>query len=105
MRAVLKPGICDLPPRDTLDTQSRRPSKPKVAAAGGPLAPVVIGVWLVLVIAVFALIENTTHGPREQGEFKSLAIVGLLVGLTIVLVVIDWLRKPRRPGGDPDSDA
>lgn len=95
----------DLPPRNILDALPPRPSKPRVTAAGGPLARVIIGAWFVLVVAVFALIETSIHSHKEQGEFKSLAVAGLLVGLAIVLVVIDWLRKRHSLGEPPDSGA
>jgi hypothetical protein len=95
----------DLPPRrapEELPPQSRNP-RPK--AAGGSLAPVVVVVACVLTGAVFAVVEKTVRGAREQSELKALAIVGLLIGLALLLRGIDWRRKRNLPVPNEGPDA
>ena len=92
----------DLPPRAILEELPLIPAKPRAQAAGGPLAPVIIGAWCALTVVVLALVENTAHGAKEAPVF---AIVALLIGLVIVLRMVDWRRKRRldSSGEDPDS--
>jgi hypothetical protein len=96
----------DLPPRSVLEELPPQARKPRPRAAGGSLAPAIVGVGCALTVAVFVLVEKTIHGAREQSELKSLAIVGLLIGLAILLRAIDWRRKRRLQtlGEDPDTE-
>lgn len=82
------------------------PIKPKPVAAGGPLAPVIIGGWCALTVVVVLTIEATTHGSKEQSASKALAIVALIVGLAVFLRVVDRRRKAdQNSAPDADSDA
>jgi hypothetical protein len=92
----------DLPPRAILEELPHLSTKPRPKAAGGPLAPVVIGAWCALAVVVLALVENIAPGAKELPAF---AIVALLVGLVIVLRMIDWRRKRRLQNSDEDVDS
>jgi hypothetical protein len=92
----------DLPGRALLVELPLLPDQPRPKAAGGPLAPVVIGAWCALAVVVLALVENIAPGAEELPAF---AIVALLVGLVIVLRMIDWRRKRRLQNSDEDVDS
>ncbi len=79
-----------------------QPAQPRSKAAGGPLAPAVIGAWFALLVVMLIVVESTIHGAKEQAEVKSLAIAVLLGGLAVVLVAIDRRRKRRLDGSDEE---
>ncbi|THD62421.1 hypothetical protein [Phenylobacterium sp.] len=97
----------DLPPPTYLDEFPPRPTKPRPKAAGGSLARVIVPAWIALVVVTMIFVDNVIHGAKAQAEVRSLAIVGLLVGLAVVLRVVDHRRKRRRYGSDENrgSDA
>ena len=97
----------DLPPPAILEELRDGPAKPRQKAAGGPLAPVIIGTWCACAVVVLTLIEHTVRGAGDQAEYKTVAIAALLVGLAILLLIIDWRRKRRlqSSGENPGLDA
>jgi len=94
----------DLPKRRILEELPPSPTKAKPKAAGGFLAPAVIGVWCLLTVAVVAMLEATIHPSKDERTYVALAIVGLIVGLAVALRTIDRLRKMGRSlEGDSNS--
>ena len=81
------------------------PTTPRTKAAGGPMAPAVIGAWFALLVVMLIVVEKTIHGAEAQDAFKSLAIAGLLIGLAIVMVTIDRRRKRSLEGSDEEPSA
>ena len=96
----------DLPKPAIPKELPRLPAKPRPKAAGGPVAPIVIGAWCALAALLLALIEHTVQGAKAQTELKAMSIAGLLIGLAIVLRMTDRHRKRGldSPGEDRDSD-
>jgi hypothetical protein len=93
--------------RSVVEELPPRPTKPRPKAAGGPLAPAIIGGWFALLVVTLIAVENTIHGAKAQADVTSLAIAGLLVALAAVLVMIDRRRKRRLQSSseEPDSEA
>jgi hypothetical protein len=81
-----------------------QPANPRPKAAGGPLVSAVIGAWFALVVVMLIVVEKTIHGAKEQDEFKSLAVAGLLIGLAIVLAMTDRRGKRERRGSGEGPD-
>ena len=102
-RSADSPGR-NRPARMLLEELPARPARPRVKAAGGPLAPAIIGAWFVLGMGVMAVIDNAIHGAKAQAEVRALAVVVLLVGLAVALRAIGSRREiDRGSGEDPDS--
>ena len=90
----------NLPERAILEELPLVPQKPRPKAAGGSLAPAMIGTWCALAVVVFTVIGAAIHGAKEQGEYGSLAMAALVIGLAVTLRVIDRHRRADRSPKD-----
>jgi hypothetical protein len=95
----------DLPPRIILDELPELPAKPRPKAAGGSLAPLIIGAWFASAIGVMTLIDHTIHSAKAQAEVRPLSVAALLIGLAIVLRMTDRHRKRGLRGAGEDMDS
>jgi hypothetical protein len=95
----------DLPAPAVLAELPATLSKPRPKAAGGSLAPIAIGVWFTLTMAVAPLVERFVPDAKAQDGIIGLIAVALLLGLAFVLRIIDRLRKRGRQSSDDDLNS
>jgi hypothetical protein len=94
----------DLPKPKVLDDLPVSPLKPRPKAAGGALAPTIVGVWCVLTVVTIMILGASIHGPKKQQAYVALAVTGLIIGLAGALRIADRFRRTgRSPNETSDS--